>query len=404
MAIREVTMRNRILFVDDEPMVLTALSRMLEGQRHAWEMAFVPSAEQALARAQEVQFDAIVLDISLGSTNGLQLLQALQERERTRNVPVVFLTGIGEQDLKRRALELGAADLLSKPVRAEELIARLRNVLRLKAYQDELRSLNDGLQHKVEERTRELEESHLDTIWRLAKAGEYRDDDTGNHVMRVGRYGRAACEALGMPRERVERTFVASLLHDIGKIGIPDAVLLKPGGLTPAERRTMEQHCEIGARILREAPNGLAPFLASRGIRPYPNQTAHINPIKTLASSIALTHHERWDGRGYPAGLAGEDIPLEARVTALADVYDALCSDRPYRRAYPEARALAIIREEGEAHFGPDVFAAFNALMDEFRAIRAELSDTPQHPAPAPATSPDPILDPLPRVPNPAGG
>ncbi|MFP4056594.1 MAG: HD-GYP domain-containing protein [Candidatus Brocadiia bacterium] len=370
--------RKRLLFVDDEPHALAALRRMLRDEQGHWDMHFVRTAEEALQHAASDSLDAMVLDIKLGGTDGLELLQQLRRNPATRDVPVVFLTGLCERGLKRRALELGAADLLPKPVEPEDLRARIRNVLRLKAYEDQLKTLNDDLQRQVEQRTAQLEESRFDIIWRLAKAGEYRDEQTGNHIVRVGCYCRVVAERLGSPREFVERVFLTSPLHDIGKIGVPDRILLKPGKLTPEEREQMQRHCEIGSRILMEPPRGMRPFLAWRGQPAGARAAQNPNPILATAVSIAIAHHERWDGGGYPRGLAGERIPLEARITALADVYDALGSPRPYKPALPDDQVLRIIRQEGEGHFGPDVFAAFVGAVGEFRSIRAQFPDDSQ--------------------------
>jgi len=400
--------KRRILFVDDEPAFLEGLRRGLRGQRDAWEMHFVQSADEALQAVEGVDFDVVVTDVNMPGRDGLELLVALRESDRTRAIPVIILTGRGERDIKRRALDLGATDLLNKPVEREDLVARLRSVLKLKAYQDELKAQNEILDRKVRERTTELEESRLAIIWRLAKASEYRDEETGNHVRRVGWYCRALAEALGMPSDFVEMVFLTSPLHDIGKIGIPDRILRKRGGLTPAEWRVMQRHCEIGAAILlHEGKRGKAVFSeeTGRAVAP-PRATGGLpasvgdrrasgtrrsasvsdwgeeaalslipNPFLEMAATIARAHHERFDGGGYPAGLAGEAIPVEARIVALADTYDALCAERPYKPAFPEAKALRIIGEEVGSHFDPRVYAAFLASVDTLRSIRVELSD-----------------------------
>ena len=368
-------MKPRVLFVDDDPRVLTALERMLRRQRHAWDLAFASTAEKAREEIARQTPDAIVLDVRLPDTDGLELLRYLRSREPTATVPVVLLTGVYEDDLKRRALDLGATDLLSKPVQPDELVARIRSVLRLKAQQDQLRELNTELRRLVQERTAELERSRYDIIWRLAKASEYRDEETGNHVVRVACYSLTVAEALGLSTELTESLFLTSPLHDIGKIGIPDQILLKPGPLTDRERQVMEQHCAIGAEILLEPPKGIIPYLAWRRLNFSPENLARENPILTTAASIALCHHERWDGTGYPRHLRGEEIPLEARITGLADVYDALRSRRPYKPAFPEEKAARIIAEEGAAHFGPDLAAIFPKVRAEFASIRTHFDD-----------------------------
>lgn len=368
-------MKRRILFVDDEPLVLDGLRRMLRTERDRWDMSFVDGARAALDQMRTASFDAVVSDVNMPGKDGFALLGEIRSADRTKDVPVIILTGRSETGVKRRALELDATDLLNKPVDPQDLIARLRHAIRLKEYQDELKARNVILELKVEQRTAELADSRLDIIWRLGKVAEYRDEETGNHVVRVGCYCRTIAEALGADRDFVEMLFLASPLHDIGKIGVPDAILLKPGSLSADEWEVMKQHCAVGAEILREDSKVMNAFPAWRGGHARGRNEEGQSPILRMASSIALTHHEWWDGTGYPAGLAGEDIPLESRIVASSDVYDALCFERPYKPALPEAEALRIIRDEVGRHFDPEVHAAFERSITELRAIQTELRD-----------------------------
>ena len=368
-------MKRRILFVDDEPNVLDGLRRMLRAERDRWDMSFVDGVDPALDELRAADFDAVVSDVNMPGKDGFSLLAEMRTDERTRDIPVIILTGRSEGDIKRQALDLGAADLLNKPVDPQDLIARLRSAIRLKGYQDELKDQNAVLERKVEERTADLVDSRLDIIWRLGKAAEYRDEETGNHVMRVGCYCRVIAEKLGADHGFVEMLLLTSPLHDIGKIGISDAILLKRGPLSEDEWNVMRRHCVIGAEILREDSKVMNAFLVWRGGRTCGHNGNGQNPILKMASSIAMTHHERWDGAGYPAGLAGEGIPLESRIVALADAYDALCSERPYKPALSEAEALSVIHDEVGRHFDPAISAAFEESIRELRAIRTELSD-----------------------------
>lgn len=370
----------KILFVDDEPNILQGLKRMLRDQREHWDMTFVGNADEALNRARKVDFDAIVTDVKMPGRDGFDLLEQLREIDCGRDVPVVMITGANESDLKRRALEHGATDLLNKPIVAEDLIVRLRSVLRLKSYQDELKRQNEVLDEKILERTAELVASRLDIVWRLGKAAEYRDEETGNHVVRVGCYSRVLSEAMGLDFEFTETMFLASPLHDIGKIGIPDGILLKPGALTDEERSTMRRHCVIGAEILRADPASKRAFLAWRPGRSNLLDQPLDDALLTTASTIALGHHERWDGTGYPNGLAEERIPLEARIVAIADVYDALRSERPYKPAYSEPETVDRMKDEVGRHFDPDIYAAFERSVEAFSSIRSELADQPSAP------------------------
>lgn len=368
-------MKWHVIFVDDDRQVLDAYRRMLHKQRSQWTMSFAESVDEALEMAKAHPPDAVITDLKMEKRDGFDLIRTLKRSERLRDVPVTIVTGVGEIALKRRALEAGATDLLAKPVMSEELIARIRNMLQLKAYQDEIKKSNEMLERKVRSRTVELENSRLDIIWRLAKAGEYRDETTGYHVVRVGWYSRIIARELKCDDAFCERLFITSPLHDIGKIGIPDGILLKKGCLTDLERGIMQTHCEIGAMILREQPRLFYAMGAeTRGGNGH-WEAGGDNPLLKMAALISECHHERWDGRGYPRGLAGEDIPLEARIVSLADIYDALTSKRPYKKAFSERRTLQIMDEMRECQFDPCVFDAFKTVVDDFRAVRLRLSD-----------------------------
>jgi putative two-component system response regulator len=368
-------MKAHILFVDDDVNVLESLRRSLHAYADQWELHFAHSGEQALDRLAATPCDTVVSDIGMPGMDGFGLLAEICSRNKLQDIPVIIVTGSQESDLKRRALDLGATDLLNKPVEREDLIARLRNTLRLKTVQDELRVHNALLDQKVQERTQELEESRLDIIWRLGRAAEFRDEQTGNHVIRVGYYCRAIAEALGMPGKFVEMLSLASPLHDIGKIGIPDAILFKRGKLTHEEQLLMQTHCTIGARILRDDPRNRALFSAWQDVPPQPEGRIRPNPLLEMATNIALMHHERWDGNGYPHRLKGGNIVLEASIVAVADVYDALSSERPYKPAYAPQRVFEIIKADIGQHFDPFVFAGFEKALRTLREIQFQLQD-----------------------------
>lgn len=368
-------MRKKILFVDDQPQFLDVIRRMLRKQQEVWDIRFALSVDEALEEMDKTSFDVVISDARMPDKDGFQLLRTLREFKKTRDVPVIILTGDGEPTLKRNALDLGATDLLNKPINLEDLLARIRSVLQLKSYQDQLKAQNEILENRVRERTSDLEESRREILWRLAKAGEYRDDDTGEHVARVACYCRAIAQELGMGRDFVDMIFLTSPLHDIGKIGVPDEILLKRGKLTPNERTIVERHSALGADILSEKSMAMAAWLAWQEGSPPSNHARNENPLLKMASSIAMTHHERWDGAGYPQGSAGKDIPIESRIVALSDVYDALGSVRPYKPAYPEDKVLAIMQDEAGRHFDPEVFTAFERVIEELRSMRARVSE-----------------------------
>ncbi|MBI5307600.1 MAG: response regulator [Planctomycetes bacterium] len=354
-----VTMKKRILFVDDEPNILEGLSRMLHGQREVWDMCFVANAYAAFDQISQSVFDAIVLDVKMPCMDGFRLLEKVRNIACAKDVPVLIITGEADSLIKQRALDMGATDLLCKPINKDDLVTRLNDMLQTKSCQGKIFTQNVLLDREAEKRIADLENSRLDIICRLGTVAEYRDYKTGNHVMRVGCHSRVIAEELGMGRDFIETLFLAGTLHDVGKIGIPDAILLKQGKLSPEEFEVMKQHCAIGVEILSENFEAMKPFLA-RGTMP-----SHVigggnkNPLLAMASSIAMSHHERWDGTGYPHGLAGDRIPIEARIVALSDAYDALCSVRPYRQAYPESESLRYISKEVGKGFDPRIHEAF---------------------------------------------
>ena len=358
----------RVLFVDDEPNILQMLDRMLHQSGEHWASEFCLGVDEALAALKRTRFDAVVTDIRMPEKDGFALVAIMHADGDLRRIPIIILTGEGDRTLKRRALDCGATDLLNKPVAREDLIARLRSVLRIKEYEDRLSdqvALLDGL---VKERTKELELSNREVVWRLAKAGEFRDDQTGNHVARVAWCSCVLAEGIGMEPGDVELLLQTSPLHDIGKIGIPDSILLKPGKLTPDERAVMERHTFIGEDILRQTPKAVAQLESLDGLVSLSPTNDNPSPLLGMACTVARHHHEKWDGSGYPDGLAGGAIPMEARIVALADVYDALISERPYKKPMPRDKALSVVEEESGRHFDPDlvqVFVARVAKVDE---------------------------------------
>lgn len=368
------------MFVDDEPAVLAALRRMLHGHRSQWNLEFVEDGSLAWERIRRNKPDLVVTDVNMPGMNGIDLLVQIRQEPLTEDVQVIMLTGLADRNIKRRALDLGAADLLNKPVEFEDLLARLRNVLRLKAQSDQLKAHNEILETTVRRRTAELRESRIAIVWRLAKAAEYRDEDTGDHVIRVGYYSRLTAEALGFSQADAENLFLAAPLHDIGKIGIPDAVLRKKGKLDDDDWIIMRQHCLFGKCILEEDPKTARSVLGWQEPQLEP-EVKEMNPVLKLAASIAYNHHEKWAGDGYPRGLARDDIPLEARIVAVADVFDALSSSRPYKDALPEEQVLQIMREQANRHFDPQVFEAFLSRLDSVRAVQQELAKTKLHEA-----------------------
>jgi putative two-component system response regulator len=291
------------------------------------------------------------------------------------HIPVLILTATTDAQTKTAALELGATDFLPKPVEASDLVPRVRNSLLVKSHHDHLASYSHELERQVRLRTVELEASRLHVVHCLARAAEYRDDDTGRHVMRVGRFAGIVAREMQLPADFCNMVETAALLHDVGKIGIPDSILLKPGRLDPEEFKFMQQHCEMGRLIIQPQPEHEAESRRARAQLADVDLSALQTPLLKMAADIAMTHHERWDGHGYPRGLQGEDIPLEGRITAVVDVYDALSSRRPYKQAYPLERCLPILRDGRGTQFDTNVVNALLRKIPQILEVQEELAD-----------------------------
>jgi putative two-component system response regulator len=327
--------------VDDDALTLNLMRRQLA---HAGYSDFHPLTDpsRALELFRELRPDLLMLDLHMGSVTGLEVIDELRAAiaEDGAYLPVLMVSGDLTSEARRQALSRGARDFLSKPYDGDELVLRIGNLLEMRYLHLEVQRQNRSLEEKVRERTRALDLAHLEILERLAHAGEFRDDDTGQHTRRVGDLAARLGNALGLSGEETEMLRMAAPLHDLGKIGVPDAILLKPGALTPEERAQMERHTTIGAGILSRGGSAMV----------------------RLAERIALSHHERWDGTGYPQGLAGEAIGLESRIVAVADVFDALSHDRPYRLAWSHADVIAEITRQSGTHFDPQVVSAFLAM------------------------------------------
>ena len=341
---QDTTLRDaRILLVDDHEANVRLLERILL-QAGYTNLRRTTDPRQVLPLFAEGQPDLIVLDLHMPHLDGFAVLEQLRPLIPAGTyLPILVLTADITRDAKQRALAMGARDFLTKPLDHAEVLLRIKNLLETRFLHRALRAQNQQLEQRVRERTRSLEAAQMEILERLARAAEYRDDDTGEHTERVGRIAALLARALGLREAEVELVRRAAPLHDVGKIGIPDEILLKPGKLTDAEFAQMQTHTTIGVKILS----------GSRF------------PILQLAAEVALTHHERWDGSGYPHGLAREAIPLPGRIVAVVDVFDALTHERPYKAAWPVAAAVAELRRQRGRQFDPNVVTAFLALQAE---------------------------------------
>jgi putative two-component system response regulator len=334
------TFRNaRILMVDDEEANLDILRRTLP-RAGFWRLESTLDSREAASLYVRHRPDLILLDLHMPHMDGLQVLDTLREIAEATYLPILILSGDLTPEARRDALSRGAKDFVNKPFQPDELLLRIKTLLETRFLYLEIQSQNQMLEAKVRERTRELVEAQIEIIERLAIAAEFRDDNTGQHTQRVGQMSALLARQLGLPDAQVSLIARAAPLHDVGKIGVPDTILLKIGKLTPAEFELVKQHTVIGARILS---GGKFPLLR-------------------LAEDIAYSHHERWDGEGY-AGLRKTDIPLAGRIVAVADVFDALTQQRPYKPAWPVGEAIAEIDRQRERQFDPGVVEAFLRVM-----------------------------------------
>ena len=365
--LRVAGLKPNILIVDDSPENLDVLSSILDGKGYA--IRPVTGARAALRSMKTFPPDIMLLDIVMGDMDGLELCGIIKRDQGLKDVPVIFISSRQEAGDKVAAFAAGGVDYVTKPFQPEEVIARVATHLKLRRLQIELEKHNQNLEHLVRQKIREISESQMATIFALANLAESRDDDTGRHLERVRvlcraltkRLSRVAGFAVAITGQFIENIANACPLHDIGKVGIPDSILLKKGKLTAEEFEEMKRHTIIGADTLRRVHDQYAK-----------------NVFITMGIEIALHHHERWDGRGYPDGLAGPAIPLSARIVSVVDAYDAMRSKRCYKEPRPHAEALAEIERGGESQFDPGIVAAFSAMHELIAARWDLLKDEPK--------------------------
>ncbi|NTV28518.1 MAG: response regulator [Candidatus Omnitrophica bacterium] len=340
----------RILIVEDDRVSSNLIKAILKeaGFRNIRSML---NAKKVVDVYTSYKPDLMVLDLNLPDLDGFEVMRRLKALDPEDYLPILVISGDADEHVHLRALTAGAKDFLGKPYERAKVLLRARNLIETRLLHCEIKNKNKELELLVEARTKELRDSRIDVIRRLGYAAEYRDTETGKHIIRMSRYAAALAHKLGMKESDCELLLTTSPLHDVGKIAIPDRILLKAGPLTPEEWEVMKTHTEIGARLLS---GGDSAFLR-------------------MAEAIALTHHERWDGKGYPRGLRGEEIPLVGRICAVCDVLDALTSERPYKKAWSFDEAAKEIKRLSGSHFDPAVVTAFFEIFPQLRSIAKEV-------------------------------
>ena len=339
----------RILIVDDEPQVRRVIAAIVELEGYEYRLA--EDAETALEILDREHIDLLISDINMNVMSGVELLGIAVKRYP--DLAVIMVTGVDDRETAIETLHMGAYGYVTKPFQSNELIINIANALRRRHLEIDNRRHREELEHLIEERTAELFQSREETIHILSKAAEFRDNETAKHTIRMGHYSELLARLCGLPDGLCRELKIAAPLHDVGKIGISDTILLKPGKLTEEEFDIMKTHCEIGYRILSESTS----------------------EILMVGAEIALNHHEKFNGRGYPSGLIGHDIPISGRIGAICDVFDALTTERPYKDAISPEEAMAIMRDGRGNHFDPDLFDRFSENFHLFVEIRNRFSD-----------------------------
>ena len=355
MKARDTNRQPSVLVVDDDESMRALLKRQME--LDGYRVVTAEHGSKALVECEVKLPDLVLLDALMPGMDGFQVAHLLRASESTQSIPIIMVTVLDDQESKLRALEAGVQEFISKPIHRAELSLRVRNVLMLRDYGNLLAAQNQILERRVEERSRQVVESYRETITTLCRAAGYKDQETGSHIRRISYYTEDIAHSLGMKPEFCETIRYASPMHDVGKIGIPDEILRKPGALSEGEWRIMQTHTSLGAELIG---SGDSPYLR-------------------MGAEIALNHHERWDGSGYPAGLKGQDIPIAARIMNICDQYDALRSARPYKQPLSHRAAFEIITVGNDrtrpAHFDPDVLEAFKRTATRFREIFETIED-----------------------------
>lgn len=343
--------RFKILIVDDAPKNIQVIANLLGEENY--DISYATNGRQALGHIEETEFDLVLLDVMMPEMNGYEVCKKIKNGKQHRDLPVIFITARTDQESIIEAFEAGGQDYITKPFNSTELMARVKTHLKLKAFEDSQQVLINNALAELKILNKEIVETQKEVIFTMGSIGETRSRETGLHVKRVAEYSRLFALLSGVDEYEADLIAMASPMHDIGKVGIPDSILNKKGRLDEAEFEIMKTHVTIGYEMLKHSDR----------------------PIMRTAAIIALQHHEKWDGSGYPEGLAGNDIHLYGRVTALADVFDALGSERCYKKAWDDEKIFELLKEQEGKHFDPSLVQMFFDNIDQFFEIRSQYKD-----------------------------
>lgn len=351
---------SKVLVVDDDPLNVDVLHEILMSEGYT-SIVTTTQPKEAINLYRENEFDLVLLDILMPEIDGFGVMNHFNEVKKDNDIPILILSALSDHNTRVRALNLGARDFLTKPFNTDEVLVRIRNLLEVKLAQEQLLQHNAILDQKIQERTKELRDTQLEIVNKLGIAAEYRDNETGLHIIRMSQFSYEIAKTFGYSEKEAELILNSAPMHDIGKIGIPDSILLKPGKLNNEEWEIMKNHTTIGAKILR----------------------GHHSDLLQTAVDIALTHHERWDGNGYPNGLIKEEIPVPGRIISIADVFDALTSVRPYKKSWSVEKSMEAIEKNSGKQFDPELVKVFQSCLPKILKIKEKYMDQfPDHQPP----------------------
>lgn len=367
--------KQEVLFVDDEIKILKGVQRLFQHYKVPWIYHLAESVDEALKILNEQEIDAVISDLRMPNRDGIDLLNTLRSDPSWSDLPVIILTGIANQGLTTKALDMGATDLLNKPIAPDDLLARIRSALHIKQCHDIIKIQNIRFEEFASRRLDAIESLRLDAIWKLGRAAEFRGNFTNNHVVRVGHYSKIVSEGMGMDKEFADTIFSSSPLHDIGKIGVPEVILFKQTPLTTSEFKILKNHCRIGQELLSSNSFTRIQKMQTIGIENSRNTSEECNNFINMASDIAGYHHEQWNGPGYPRGVNKNQIPLSARIVSICDTFDEFRNSNAHNNGQSAAEALGIMRKENKIKFDPDIFRIFEQNIKTFNDIHHQYRD-----------------------------